>query len=400
MTKFFYACNYLWDVLATLKKEIRILVQAVVYKKADLPPRYWRREVLRPVFYPEEVPASLNNYFCPLFWLSNIFPILWVVVGALRLGMFVWAKFDDLKDVISTKIDQLKFNRLVATKEWANKTANEFLIEFNAAQTSHAIRNPDVEFDWKTTECLYDYHIKKARAICYESLEWEYPHDGVIAEYIAFFKQFGDEENFLEMLKPMAKEYEEACDKKRKESCKKTQELYNILYHTTYGSMDEDTPTPKPVKKKFNTAAWTNMSKTFFKWFFIVVPSLAAIIGSFYIVPLVPSAFIWTLEVVFAILGFVFSINFLFALLFVAVIFGVVTLLIKGLDMWAGMSSYEREKTIIYKVCSFPLKVLFLVCKPFIAIGSFLVAFIKMTYNDNCPRIEWEEDKDEDEDKK
>lgn len=85
----------LLSVLWTLTDEPSIMKQALFKpsnpadrKPLIMPVNYWRFEVLKPILGNDidQFPNAVKNHFCPLFWLSNFFPI-WLAGG------FVWWVF-------------------------------------------------------------------------------------------------------------------------------------------------------------------------------------------------------------------------------------------------------------------------------------------------------------------
>jgi hypothetical protein len=74
----------LFLTIATLKHEPRLLREAfspdVVSgkKRVKLPKYCWRDAVLK-VVWPDGLPNALQNHYCPLFWVSNMFPLLWAM---------------------------------------------------------------------------------------------------------------------------------------------------------------------------------------------------------------------------------------------------------------------------------------------------------------------------------
>lgn len=367
MTKFFSFLSYLISVLATLKHEPRIIRQALFDSKGPvLPKKYWRKEVLKPLFGDEfdDFPNAIRNHFCPLFWVSNFFPIIWLVVAVFKAA-------DKTLTMASFIISKIKSS----FKEKQNKVSVQQIersLPSIAYDFYQELKTPIEEGeDWKTYWDTTSVSLDRARRIFFNGEDSALPLSTRTQQYTILLQKV---EGDIEKIKELASQYAAQKDAKLKEF------------------KDE----PKKEKKKFDVAKWTNVSHTFFKYFLIILPCILGIWLLFEAVAnigLIFKFFGYCFDaMVWAVMGLLhIPFSPAFWLLVVSVVFGVgLTALMKKV----AEEEHPLLEANVEKLVNGTIKVWDIIIWPFCKCWAglvFIKDLAKMTYHNNCPPNNWEE---------
>lgn len=84
--------KYLLNSLATIKNEPKYVADALITHKVDLPNNYWRFTLLRPFINVDAGNSPLLRNFCPLFWVTNLLAVAYVLVAPLIVFCYPFVK--------------------------------------------------------------------------------------------------------------------------------------------------------------------------------------------------------------------------------------------------------------------------------------------------------------------
>lgn len=374
---------YILNTISTLFLEPKIIAEAVlkINPEVKLPKNYWRIEVLKPFFGDfQDFPYSVKSHFCPLFWLSNIFPVLWVW-AAIR---YCWNKLGDFKEDIKDyfcekRAKKQKMDEEFKYKLWRERvekclvqdigTLNEESIDWEDELELYELE--DFEFDRELTEEEYKTAFSKENTLFRVSYDFAM----IIARiknpdnYKEIINKAYEENNIrLERERKEEEEREKVIRAKKAESQKRQAAIMNKLV--------------KSSKNIFKYGSLTFAAISFFFIVKLIVSTWSFITGSF----------LWFVSLVW---DNVFYITGTFVLIIATVFLGKiiagVAVMIKENQEYSPTK--EKIKQIFINIFKWGTCPVWIPLGLGLMAGQFIVDFFKMFYAENCPAISVEEDK-------
>jgi hypothetical protein len=406
----------LLKTIATVRHELRLLREAfspdVVTgkKKVKLPKYCWRDAVLN-VVWPDGLPNALQNHFCPLFWVSNLFPLLWAWVFLKFVGRCIARVANGVVD----KIDDLA----AASSEKRRKRKKEdgmfkFLQEIETLSPAliwkHLFDWTDTDWDWLEPE-QQTLETKNFPVHYKQIMDWEF-----LSDYKNYRMHLAYKLHELYGSEWIAKAFEIAKEYQKQLQAKKEQEKIQKIKREEFKSLFTLKPAAKAVKDSVavksaltsfqrvqqsrQVAKITEMSHVLFKYGFIIMSSLLAML-MLVVVYNFAESILWFFVQVFEWLTTLAAVIYLNIYGILATILGCLAV---GLVVFLFVKtcSFLFETKNGAKVRDGILKSFVVLTSPIwwpivkgagimVDVFEFLCNLAKITYHDNCPAIEREE---------
>lgn len=405
--------QYLFAVLVTIKQEPTILKDALFpdetgKKAVKLPDKYWRLEVLKCVW--EDVPKVLTQRFCPLFWVSTIFPILWAVAFPIKLLKFIWNKIltpfgDWLMESPPVEAINDAALRLVDKRHLKNETAKKYRTNLQSLPYRYVLTElGDDMLMWDDGISLHfsKSSIEEAQErISGKRILTGLEDNETIIIYYAI-KYWGENwkneltERFLKIHKADKNEDRDAYWSDLYPVNESTPEEVKSEPSNSVPLFDWDKFKAK-VMANITASKLTTYSHNFFKFIFkwsLPITGVLALGFGFVFLDVILNAvsYSWaTMATLGAALweskyGILAGLLFLFIhCLIVAAVFAFIAFLASNSD---DVKEYTGKtvKTVFMPIW-WPI---WMICKAIAFVWSVSVLFFKVTYNENCPSIEFE----------
>lgn len=404
--------QYLFAVLATIKQEPIILKDALIpdetgKKSVKLPDKYWRLEVLKCVW--EDVPKVLTQRFCPLFWVSTIFPILWAVAFPIKLLKFVWNKIltpfgDWLMESPPVEAINNATLRLVDKRHLKSETAKKYRTNLQSLPYRYVLNDlgDDMVDDGGISLYFSKSNIEKAQErIKGKRILTGLENNGTIIIYYAM-KYWGENwkdeltERFLKIHKAHKNEDDDA--------------YWSHLYPITESTPEEVEREPSDsvplfdwdkfkakVMANITASKLTTYSHNFFKFIFkwsLPITGVLALGFGFVFLDVILNAvsYSWAGLATFASYFWESRYAFLAAVLFIFItILGVVALMAVITFLSDNKQDVQHYTGKTVKTVFMPIWwPIWMICKAIAFVWSVSALFFKVTYNENCPSIEFE----------
>jgi len=400
----------LYLTIATVRHEPRLLREAfspdVVSgkKSVKLPKHCWRDAVLR-VVWPKQLPKALQNHYCPLFWVSNVFPILWAWVFV----KFCVKSFRNTCNSLSEKLQEMNSTRY---EEIYRKRDKERALKFfekietltpSLVYNSIFFYGEDCCFSLIPEKCTED----DIHSGCLIDREWDYIsdwYDDCVHVSYKLKEIYGLEwkskavELANEHLKVLKKEAE-----KEKERIAIKKQIKNVVTLNFKEALKDNTKaqeTLQRMKESRQIAKITEMSNAIFKYGFIGMSfflAVAVAVFTYKSIGTVVEVLEWCLDLVVTVLALIYL-----EIYSILTIFGMVGFIVLAVWLLVKLMVFlceTKRGRDFSKVLSEKIK---LMTKPIwwpIIKGAELIVdlfelacnIVKMTYNENCPAIERED---------
>jgi hypothetical protein len=389
--------QYLLAVLATIRHEPAILKDALIpdetgKKIVSLPDKYWRLEVLKCVW--KDVPKVLTQRFCPLFWVSSIFPILWLFIlarnvlwGVGAIIGWVWDKITE-STVVNFLNNQLEKwvlsyeNSKVANSSMSRKyTAKYKNLPKEEARSYFITDNNKVYF---SSDCVTEASemIRENRPIS------GHEYNRTIMIYFAM-KHFGENwrHEFAKRIKQGKGDYLFEPEKPAQ---------YTPYTLPIEEGFDWEKFTAK-IKSKITASKLTVYSHNFFKFLFkwsIPVTGVLALLAGFVFLDSILFALEWVISGLSFMLaafwedryGFLAALVILFmCCLAAAALFAIIVFLSDNGD---DVRHYlGKTIKVVFAPIWWPIWMAYKGIRFIVTVSAL---FFKVAYNENCPSIKFE----------
>lgn len=409
----------LFLTIATLKHEPRLLREAfspdVVSgkKRVKLPKYCWRDAVLK-VVWPDGLPNALQNHYCPLFWVSNVFPLLW----AWAFVKFCLKCLKNAFEIVGEKVENINSKRAVNARR--KKEENKKFEFFRKVESltpaliwEHLFADWDYDYDgskffYKTPEKYTVENISLGFDVddTWEKLEDWY----VLSRHLVYrLKQLYGAEWKHEAVR-MANEHlvvhkQELIKKQEKEAARK--QFKNVITLNFKEALKDSTVEAK-VKSTFQkmqesrqVAQITEISHTIFKYGFIgmgfILAALVAVF-TFKFLGTIVAALEWCLDLVVTVAAF-----FYLEIYTILGILGLTASILLFIYCFVRVMEFffktERGEAVLFATGNFLQTVTVPIWWPIMKGAGLMVDLfeltcniVKMTYNENCPAVEREGD--------
>lgn len=409
----------LFLTIATVQHEPRLLREAfspdVVSgkKRVKLPKYCWRDAVLK-VVWPDGLPNALQNHYCPLFWVSNMFPLLW----AWAFVKFCFRSLGNAIETVGEKLEKVNTKRAVVAKQ--KKKENEKFEFFRKVESlAPALIWEHLFADWDYDHDGSKFFYKTPEKYTVENIPvgfdlddtWERLEDWyVLSRHLVYrLKQLYGAEWKHEAVR-LANEHlvvhnQELIKKQEKEAARK--QFKNVIT-LNFKEALKDTPVEARVKSTFQrmqesrqVAQIAEVSHVIFKYGFIGMGFIfAALVAVFTYKSLgtIVAALEWCLDIVLTVAAF-----FYMEIYTILGILGLSALIL--LFIWCLIKvavfffETDRGAAVLSATGNFLKTVTMPIWWPIVKGAGLMVDLfelacniVKMTYNENCPAIEREGD--------
>lgn len=405
----------LLKTIATVRHEPRLLREAfspdVVTgkKKVKLPKYCWRDAVLN-VVWPDGLPNALQNHFCPLFWVSNLFPLLWAWVFLKFVGRCIARVADGAMERVDSFAESVSDKRSKRKKE---NSMFKFLQEIETLSPALIWQHlfDWVEDDWDLEPEQRTLEIKNFPKHYNRIDNWEY-----LSDYKNYRLHLAYKLHELYGSEWITKAFEIAKEYQKQLQAKKEHEKIQKIKREEFKSLFTLKPAAKAVKDSVavksaltsfqrvqqsrQVAKITEMSHVLFKYGFIIMSSLLAVL-MLVVVYNFAESILWFFVQIFEMFTTIAAIIYLEIYKILATILGI---LIVGLAVFLFVKtcSFLFETKNGAKVRNGILKSFVVLTSPIwwpivkgagimVDVFEFLCNLVKMTYHENCPAIEREE---------
>ena len=400
--------------IATVRHEPRLLREAfspdvVSGKKCvTLPEHCWRDAVLN-VVWPDGLPKALQNHYCPLFWVSNMFPILWIWCFLKFCGRCISKTLMHIEDVSCSFFAKQRTKAKNTKKE-----AETFKFFKEVESLSPALIYEHIFKTYHDDDDYYPvpfpdngYTVEHIPSYLDADREWKYieNYHNFQTHLVYKLKQTygGDWKQKAVELVNLHVSSERELEKKQVQKDQRKQEFKQLFTLKTHLKQNPQIQSAfQRLQESRQIAKITEISHNIFKYGFVGMGILLGVSTALLVYNFlgkIIAALEWCLDLLVTILAFFYLERNTFMVVIAAVaitllVLWIIVQLLSFLFQTRRGEEFLESVGNAFKIATMPI------WWPIVKVAGIMVDLfelacniVKMTYNENCPAIEREGEK-------